>query len=98
MRYAPLGLQAPNLITDHGYEQRFLGAACRNRTDGLFITSDCICVDWRRLRLADVPLTCGYSDPLSAGVAQDRMPLAPRLAPLDFVSFPNARYFASGLT
>ena len=27
-------------------------------------------------------LTCRYSDPLSAGVARSRMPLAPRLAPL----------------
>ena len=36
-------------------------------------------------------LTCGYSDPLSDGVARDRMPLAPRLAPLDPVSLANVR-------
>jgi hypothetical protein len=56
-------------------------AACRNRTDDLFITSDLGGVFWRRLMSADVPLTCGYPDLLSDGVARNRMPLAPRLAP-----------------
>jgi hypothetical protein len=49
-----------------------------DRTDDLFITSDHICVDWCRLTWADVPLTCRYSDPLSAGVGRNRMRLAPR--------------------
>jgi hypothetical protein len=56
-------------------------AACRNRTDDLFITSDLGDVFWRRLTSADVPLSCGYSDPSSDGAARNRMPLAPRLAP-----------------
>jgi hypothetical protein len=58
-----------------------LRAACRNRTDDLFITSDRRWVLCRRLMSAAVPLTCEYSDLLSAGVGRNRMPLAPRLAP-----------------
>jgi hypothetical protein len=53
-------------------------AACRNRTDDLFITSDLEDVFCRRLASADVPLTCGYSDSLSDGVGRNRMRLAPR--------------------
>jgi hypothetical protein len=56
-------------------------AACRNRTDDLFITSDLGDVFRRRLTSADMPMTCAYSDPLSDGVARNRVPLAPRLAP-----------------
>jgi hypothetical protein len=73
-------------------------AACRNRTDDLFITSDLGDVFCRRSTSADVPLTCEYSDLLSAGVGQNRMRLAPRSAPLDLVSLANDGYFASGLT
>jgi hypothetical protein len=69
------------LITDHGVWLGFRGAACRNRTDDLFITSDRRWVFCRRLASADMPLSCGYLDSLSAGVARNRMPLAPRLAP-----------------
>ena len=47
------------------------GAAYRNRTDDLFITSDRRYVGWCRLTWANWPLTCGYSDPLSADVAPE---------------------------